>query len=250
MPEAGHPLRPAYSLYRWYWHSLDWLFPPKCGGCDRPGKRWCGDCQSKVKTISTPICSRCGDPINYGSVCHHCLEIPPRYRSLRSYAEFDGGIRSALHRLKYRRDVSLGEALSVPLIEFFRQLDWAVDLVTPVPLGRARQKDRGYNQADLIARPLALALGLPYTPNALHRSRETSSQVGLSISQRRENVAAAFIGNRDIVTSKKVLVLDDVTTTGATISACADALENAGAEIIYGLTLARAVLQQNQNSSK
>jgi ComF family protein len=244
MPKAGLPLRPAYSLYRWYWRSLDGLFPPKCGGCDRLGRRWCADCQNKVKYISDPICSRCGDPIHSGSLCRNCIDDPPKYQSLRSVAEFEGGIRNALHRLKYRRDVSLGEALSETLIGYFTELDWSIDLIAPVPLGKRRLKERGYNQADLIAKPLALALGIRYSPNALRRVRETDSQVGLSLSQRRENVAAAFVGNQSIVVSKKVLVVDDVTTTGATISACAGALADAGAEMICGLTLARAVMHK------
>ncbi|MCL4561206.1 MAG: ComF family protein [Chloroflexi bacterium] len=135
----------------------------------------------------------------------------------------------------------MGEALAEPLIGYFASLGWEIGLVVPVPLGRARLKERGYNQADLIAKPLALASGARYSRSGLVRIRETESQVGLNIIQRRENVAEAFYGNRALVASKKVLVIDDVTTTGATISACADALQNAGAAAVYGLTLARAV---------
>jgi ComF family protein len=120
-------------------------------------------------------------------------------------------------------------------------LGWNVDLIVPIPLGRERMKERGYNQADLLARPLALATGRPYSTQAVRRERETATQVGLGVKERRENVSGAFRGDRRLVSGRTVLVVDDVATTGATISACANALTAAGAIGVYGLTLARAV---------
>ena len=119
-------------------------------------------------------------------------------------------------------------------------MDWQVDLVTPVPIGLARRKQRGYNQAALLAFPLALAIGKPFRSQALVKARETPSQVGLTAAQRRENVAQAFQANTKIVAQKSVLIIDDVTTSGATIEACCMALIRAGARQVYGLTLARS----------
>jgi Predicted amidophosphoribosyltransferases len=119
-------------------------------------------------------------------------------------------------------------------------LGWAVDFVVPVPLSIARLKERGYNQSTLLARPAALALGLPFRPQALARIRETASQVGLGVNDRRLNVKDAFLAASNLVHGCSVLVIDDVTTTGATIDACAAALKSAGAVKVYGFTLAQA----------
>jgi ComF family protein len=133
--------------------------------------------------------------------------------------------------------------LAGPLISLLGGLHWAVDLVAPVPLSAARQAERGYNQAALLARPLALAVGLSYQSQALRKIRETPSQVGLSADQRRDNVQDAFQAAPGIVRDKSVLVIDDVITSGATFEACVQALFDGGANRVYGLSLARAVHQ-------
>jgi ComF family protein len=147
-----------------------------------------------------------------------------------------------MHRLKYQGDLALGEALAQNLVALFRNLAWQVDLVTAVPLGVARRKERGYNQAALLAFPLALACGIPYRAKALQKVRQTRTQVGLNVAQRYQNVEGAFRAERTVVAEKRVLVVDDVTTSGATIRVCSSALLEAGARQVYGLTLARAVL--------
>jgi ComF family protein len=154
---------------------------------------------------------------------------------------FGGPLRAALHRLKYQRDIALGEALALPLISLFQGLNWPVDCVTATPIGVARRAERGYNQASLLALPLALAGGIPYLSKALVKTRETRSQVGLNRAERRENLSGAFRAETKIVRGKSVLVVDDVITSGATMQACALALLDAGATRVFGLTLARAV---------
>jgi ComF family protein len=116
-----------------------------------------------------------------------------------------------------------------------------VDLVVPVPLGKERIKERGYNQVGLVAMPLALINHWQYKPRALVRTRETRTQVGLSIVERRENVCGAFRGDPALILGSKILLIDDVATTGATLSSCAAALMDAGAKSVYALTLARAL---------
>ncbi len=248
MKTAGQA-RPAYLLYHNLWCALDWLFPPTCGGCKRPGLRWCDRCQQQVIRIAGPVCERCGEPLAWqGSeaganpaLCPRCEAQPPEYQALRSFAEFGGPIREALHRLKYQRDIGIGEALSKHLIELYNQLKWGIDMVIPVPLSAKRARERGYNQSGLLARPLAYAVQKPYQPNALKRSRDTQSQVGLGADERQRNVEGAFTANAALVNGKVVLVIDDVMTTGSTINACTQALRRVGASAVYGLTLARAV---------
>jgi ComF family protein len=160
---------------------------------------------------------------------------------LRSWSVFEAPVRNALHRLKYRRDIGLGEALTPQLSEFVASLHWPVDIVVPVPLGRKRLLERGYNQVNLIARPLSMAMRLPYTSDALARHHETRSQVGLSRSQRQENVRGAFLARGGRVTGRTVLLVDDVATTGSTLSSCAEALYAAGARDVFAFTVSRAV---------
>jgi len=235
------PVRPAYQFYRWIWSGIDWLFPPYCGGCGRKGQRWCSDCQQKTPLIMPPICTYCGISIAGGNQCETCKKNLPRYTALRSWAAFDGPLRNALHRLKYQRDISLGDCLANELIKYFLSLNWNVEMVVPVPLGVARLENRGYNQAALLARPLAIATLLRYEPDALIRSKETLTQVGLSASRRKVNVRGAFEAKQHLVDGKSVLIVDDVATSGATLDACAEAMLFSGAQSVYCLTLARTL---------
>ncbi len=230
-----------YSLYRWSWAALDWIYPPTCGGCDHPGARWCVTCHQSVKVITSP-CRLCGQTITTGELCNRCAAQPPGMAAIRSWAEFSGPIRHAWHRVKYRRDVALADVLAEPLICMVQALHWPVDMIVPVPLSDGRMRQRGYNQADLLAKPLAWGLKGIHSPKALWRGRDTTSQVGLTREQRRENVRNAFQASPKIVSGKCILVVDDVATSGSTLDACADALLQVGAETVYGLTLARAVL--------
>lgn len=235
------PGKPAYRLYQWFWSGLDLLYPPTCGGCGQLGDRWCASCRQKVHKLEPPVCDCCGQRQGYPGLCQRCLLERPPYVAIRSWAIFDGPVRAALHRLKYKRDVSLGEILGRPLIGFLQELGWQVDMVIPVPLGVARLRERGYNQTALIARPLALGTGMAYRPQALSRIRETRSQVGLSVLQRKENVTGAFQASPKWSSGRSLLVVDDVATSSATLEACAIALLEAGARQVYGLTVAKAI---------
>lgn len=230
----------AYRLYQLAWTGLDWVYPPVCGGCGTPGSRWCEKCLARTNRIGPAVCQRCGTEGEFGGYCPSCRQDPPVYAALRSWAFFEGPIRNALHRLKYKKDMALGEVLARHLVSLMRGLDWKIDLVVPVPLGVARLTERGYNQASLLAKPLALALAIPYRPKAVIKKRNTPSQVGLSMAQRKYNVKDAFFGVDKIVSDERVLLVDDVCTSGATIESCTQALLESGAKDVYALTLARA----------
>ncbi|HET6824252.1 MAG TPA: phosphoribosyltransferase family protein [Anaerolineales bacterium] len=143
--------------------------------------------------------------------------------------------------MKYRRNIGLGEAIAMQMADFVHSLHWELDVLIPVPLGKKRLKERGYNQVALVARPLAYQIGIRYEPDALWKTRETRSQVGLTISQRSENVQNAYPADSTVVKDKSVLIMDDVATTGSTISACTATLRSAGAQEVYVLTIARAL---------
>ena len=232
-----------YRLYQALWSGLDWIFPPICGGCETVGDRWCADCQAAVQPISNPGCPICGAPTNGSSVCSACGRTLPYFSKLRSVGVFQGPIKNALHRLKYKKDIGLGEALSRSLANLYASMGWEADFIVPIPLSKTRKAARGYNQVALLARPMAMQMAVPYRPDALSRIVDTRSQVGLSAQDRRKNLKNAFAADPRVVAGRRLLLVDDVFTTGSTLNAGAEALKKAGAREVFGLTLARAVLR-------
>lgn len=232
----SHTFRKSFQVF------LDLLFPPVCAGCEKKGVNWCADCQSQIGVLTEPLCLKCGSPAKKTvHQCPQCVDNAYSFVSLRSWVVFEGPTRSALHRLKYKRDWLLGDTFAFHLSDFVRQLDWQVEMVIPIPLGRKRRKKRGYNQVEVITAPLAVYLDLPHAPRALTRAKETRTQVGLSAAERRENVKSVFQAKPAFVKGRSILLMDDVATTGATLSSAADALLSAGASQVYALTVARAL---------
>ena len=229
-------------LYRTGWKLLDLLFPPQCAGCGSWGKRYCPECFSRTQLIQNPICQICGDPLEPSEnvICGRCRTGPVSFTAVRSWGVFADPLQSAIHNLKYRQNRGLGEVLAQPLVGLLNRYRWGIDLIIPVPLDKERRRQRGYNQAALLARPIAWETGIRYAPEGLMRVRTTRAQVGLSMSERVENMAGAFKAKSDVVSGRNIWVIDDVITTGSTINACANALINSGAEQVYGMTLARS----------
>ncbi len=228
-----------YILYRLTSSALDLIFPPACGGCGKVGSHWCIECQQRVQILNGTVCEVCGLPQDTDGICNTCRAERPHFRALRAWTVFEDPVRKALHKLKYYRNFSLGDALAAQIADFAKGLNWHADMLLPIPLGRQRMKERGYNQSAMIAEPLAMALNIEFAPQALVRRKETRSQVGLSKQERHKNMLGAFQAAG--VSGKTILVLDDVSTTGSTLSSSAEALLSAGAKDVYALTVARAL---------
>ncbi len=233
--------QPFYSvLGKWIGSGLDLVFPPRCVGCGQPGTDWCAGCQRAVNTIIRPLCNRCGLPLFDRNHDRHLCASFPMILLVRSYAWYDGPLLRALLHLKYRPNRRVADLMGQWLAGIIQKEGWEGSKVLSVPLGKKRMRQRGYNQADLIAEGLAKHLGLEWGKSSLVRIRETRSQVGLDQIARRLNVQGAFRADPREVEGHEIFLVDDLLTTGATLLACSEALQNAGVRRVYGLTVARA----------
>jgi len=156
-------------------------------------------------------------------------------------AVYSGPIKIAIQANKYRRNISIGIELSKLIVEYVKGTNIDFEVIIPIPLGENRLKERGYNQVGTFAFPLSLIVGVHYSAKSLKRIRETNPQVGLSAADRRINVENAFLADPEFVKNKNILLLDDVATTGATLSSAAEALQKAQANKVYAMTIARAL---------
>ncbi|CAG1066506.1 orotate phosphoribosyltransferase [uncultured bacterium] len=226
---------------------IDIVFPPMCLLCGErsPEKGFCDGCGGLVEKerIRPPLCIVCGTPFpsakGVDHACGRCVEEPPSFTSARSAFVFEGKVLEAVHKLKYGGDTALAGPLASLLSA--AHLPEGLSMVVPVPLHPARLKERGFNQSLLIARELSRNYGLSLVYDRLKRARDTGQQVGLKAAERKKNVSGAFtLDGGSFFKGRKVLLVDDVTTTGATLNECAKVLKKAGAEVI-AITVARAV---------
>ena len=228
---------------------LDLLFPRRCGVCGEPGPAvLCGRCRSAFQVIRPPICPLCGCPLpSPAGHCADCRRDGVAFTAARSPALYAGTLRAALHRLKFDGRRELGPILGAILADFVRR-ETAIghpDLVVPVPLHPTRRRERGFNHAELLAAPVAEALGCPLIPAVLERVASTPPQSTLTCARRRANVRGAFGVRAAAATGirgRTVLLVDDILTSGATAAECARTLLAAGATEVRVATLARAVL--------
>ena len=233
--------------------ALDAIFPPRCGGCGRFSKRvFCLNCQRRAVALRAPFCLRCGHPFDplacSSDLCADCHKHPSPLSIARAAWIFGGPPREAIHRLKYARKWALGARLApflAQILENDQQLRaFHPTLLAPVPLHKARHRARGFNQSEILATELSKLCALPVAP-ILMRVRATPPQVGLDATQRQLNVRDAFAVSgapaSQTLENQRVLLIDDVFTTGATLRECARALRKNGASQVGALTLARQI---------
>lgn len=218
----------------------DLLFPPRCVGCHQLGDWLCERCSEQISPVAPPICPRCGDRVATAGLCMRCQTEPLRIERIRSAVYFEGILRKAMHQFKYNGLTALADPLGGLMSVYWQDHPQPVDIVVPVPLHPARKRERGFNQAALLASAFARRAGLPLEEKTLIRQKDTSPQVDLNAQERKENVHNAFRCLDGSVEGKSVLLIDDVCTTGATLEACAVALKEGGAHQVQALTLARA----------
>jgi competence protein ComFC len=231
------------------------FFPAPCRICEKLLVRAsrvpiCEDCLASFTPIPERACEVCGQPlesfhsnVSPGLLCPNCNPPTYSFARARSLAIYQDELVSALLMLKYQRIEPLAKWFAERMAQLVRNKGelLAADLVVPVPLHRDRERERGYNQASLLAKPLAKALGLPYRPVLLVRKRARPDKKILSLEERWEAVRGAFATRPGTQVDKlRVLLVDDVLTTGATLDACARALLDSGAKSVVGLTVARA----------
>ena len=218
---------------------LDQVFPPRCIGCRRRGVVLCDACQVRLPYLPQGVCERCAAIRTARGVCHGCQRLSPAVSSVRAPLSYEGAARTAILTLKFRSGRYL-----VPLMGEMLRREVAVrplhaDVIVPVPLTRRRRRERGFNQAELLAAEVAAAIGGQLVCDALTREQRPT-QSTLNAVERAENLRGAFTCYREsAIRGGRVLLVDDVVTTGATVSACADTLAQAGAKRISVLAFAR-----------
>jgi ComF family protein len=220
-----------------------WLLPAACLLCEAPVTSRDGDalvcalCRSRWRPVPGPVCDRCGQPAFADFGCRICADWSPALRRVRSAVWLEESARLAVHRLKYEGWWRVADSLADAMRDL-EPLTGRVSLI-PVPLGRRRARERGYNQSERIAAALARRLAVPLRTDVLRRTRETRTQTALTPEARRANLAGAFTAGD--VRGLALVLVDDVFTTGATLASAAEALATAGAANVDGVTFARAL---------
>jgi len=189
-----------------------------------------------------PLCPKCGRPQSSAILCPNCVGWQAEIDGIRSPFRFDGAIRQAIHQLKYRNLRALAVLLAQLLNDYLLSSPVPGEVLVPVPLHQKRLRERGYNQSSLLAQELGKLTNLPVVNDCLIRQRHASPQARTStVDERRSNVAGAFICRDRRLKDKQVLLIDDVSTSGATLDACSRALKEAGAVSVWGLVVAREI---------
>jgi ComF family protein len=219
--------------------ALDLLFPSWCINCGKEGSYICSSCRRLLSRIVPPVCPQCGRPQSQGMLCSGCEDEQPEIDGIRAPFVFSGVIRQAIHKLKYQNIRSLAGLLAEFLHDFMQESPVPGEVLVPVPLHNKRLRERGYNQSGLLAKELSKLSGLPLEDNCLVRRHHAPPQArSANIDERRLNITGAFVCRDDRLQDKSVVLIDDVSTSGITLDACASVLKSSGAASVWGLVVA------------
>lgn len=231
----------------------DAVFPPLCPTCqailcDKKTRPFCEACASQIKTITPPLCPSCGHPFpgtdDVDHLCGDCILSPKAFSKARAFGYYEAILLQAIHAFKYRGETPLGKHLGRLMAER-DYVDFSVtssSLIMPVPLHPKRLRERTFNQALILARAVSRRFAIPLDFTSLKRHRYTQPQIALGKAERQVNVRGAFqVVKPGNVKGAKILLVDDVYTTGNTLNECARVLIDNGADDVAVLTLARAI---------
>lgn len=250
-PPAATLRRAAGGVGRAARFLADIVLPPTCLACGShvaADGALCSSCWGRVAFLERPFCERLAIPFGYdigpGALSAEAIADPPPFGRLRAVAVYDEVAARLVHGLKYRDRPELGRSLGAMIARAAGDLAGGAELVLPVPLHRRRLWSRRFNQSALLAEALGRAWGVPFEPMLLERVRPTRQQVGLAPGQRAENVRGAFrvaLEGRGRIAGRRVVLVDDVYTTGATVKAATRALLRAGAASVDVAVFARVI---------
>ena len=241
------------ALLPWLQRVVDLVYPRNCQFCLAPLAETergviCAACLSGVKWIEPPFCQQCALPfageMSGSFVCGYCSKLAFHFSRGVAACRAEGIVRECIHRFKYNREMYYGPHLARWLVTAAqRWIAWRdVDAIVPVPLYPRKKREREFNQAEYVARSLSLAVGVRLECHALRRVKETVTQTRLDAKARAENLRGAFVVRRaERVAGKRLVLVDDVFTTGATMDSCAKVLREAGAEDVLAVAVARGV---------
>jgi ComF family protein len=227
---------------------LDLALPPLCLGCAKPVgavATLCPACWQGMDFIARPYCERLGTPFStdpgHGLLSPKAIAEPPAFGRARAAARYDGAARLLVHRLKYSDRLDLGTVMGRWMVRAGQEVLAGAELLVPVPLHRMRLFGRRFNQAGELAKAISRETGLPVAHEALKRVKATKSQVGLSAAERARNLSGAFRlapGSKDALRGRRVVLIDDVMTTGSTLNSAANVLRRAGVAEVDALVFA------------
>lgn len=216
--------------------AIDMIYPRTCAGCGRRGSWLCPSCAPHAQLFFAPFCERCGVPMALEQC--RCARMPDALQQVRSAGAYAGWLRGAIVQMKYQGEWARAEFLAELMAGAMQEL-LPADALAPVPLHPSRLMQRGFNQSAVLARHLGARAELPVV-DALIRARRTAPQVGLGLAARSENVRAAFaVSPHAHILGQRIVLVDDVITSGATLGACAELLLASGAASVGVITLAR-----------
>ena len=217
---------------------LDFVFPPVCFGCGSSKAYICSDCIETLTRLEPPYCLRCADPLSSGDLCQRCRETRLAVDRIIAPFKYEGTIRRAVLDLKFKNVRASTPEIARLVSDFLADRPAQGQFLVPVPLHKGRLRDRGYNQSELLAKEVSRLTGIPVMDALVVRAVDTQPQTALSWEERLTNVAQAFRAVKDL-SGMRITLIDDVATTGSTISACARVLKEAGAVYVEGVVLAR-----------
>ena len=224
---------------------LELLYPKRCVACDKvllkieKDMGICKECAPKVKLVGGTYCIKCGGPINNPSeeFCNNCKENKHHFDQAKAVFRYTGGMKEAMYRFKYSNRRCYGKFFATHALRnygsWLKAID--VDAIVPVPMYGPKEKKRGYNQAEVFAKALSKATGIPIADKIVRRERDTVAMKELNSTKRKKNLLKAFIITENVVQFRKVLIVDDIYTTGTTMDEVARVLKSGGVKEVFGM---------------